>query len=176
MVRLRLNGRSVTLLATAAGVVCLSTFANLASARIDTRGPHGRIAILHARFAPAVDLAAGDGAQRTFDLRTGGRTHVTLRVSASARSAQIGSPLVDPQLGLRLAVDRCSTLWKKRGAAYKCRGKKHSVLVVGPAVGRHALRRLARRTVNHLRLTVTLPQGAPNALQGQSLRLVYKLS
>jgi hypothetical protein len=168
----RANWKSLATLGTAVGIICLSTFANLASGaqRIHTRRPTGRIVVVGAKLTPAVNLAAGDRAQRVVDLKAGGRARVTLKVSAGA------SPLVDPRLGVRLKLERCSKAWRARGAAYKCSGRTKLVLADGPALGRHTLRKLARKGKNHLRLTLTLPASAPNALQGQSARLVYTFS
>ena len=165
----RVNCKSLAMLGTAAGIVCLSTFANLASGaeRIHTRRPVGPIKVVGPKPAPALNLAAGDRVQRILGLKTSGRARVTLVVSAAA------SPLVDPHLGVRLKIERCSSTWREKGAAYRCPGRTRLVLADGAALGRHTLRNLARRGRNHLRLTLTLPQSAPNTLQGQSARLVY---
>ena len=159
--------------AAALGLAGLMTFANLASGadRIDNRRPSGRIRVIGAKLAPTLELAAGDRAERVLELKTGGRSRVKLLVTAPN-----ASPLVDPNLGVRLRIDRCSKTWKQQGAVYSCPGRAIAVLTDGPAVGRHPLRKLAGKRKNHLRLTLTLPQSAPNALQGQNAQLVYKFS
>jgi hypothetical protein len=121
------------------------------------------------RFTSAVGLAAGDRVQRTVEVKTGRRTRIHLVVAGRG-----ASPLIDRTVGLRLSADRCSKAWRRVGAAYTCRGKTLRVLADDPAVGRHALRKLAARGTNHLRLTLVLPQSAPNALQGQSALLTYR--
>ena len=166
--RSHISWRSV---AAAAGLACLMTFANLASgaARIDNRRPAGRIRVV-GKLVPALGLAAGDRAQRVLELKSGGRSRATLVITAGS------SPLVDPQLGVRLKIERCTKKWRAQRAAYSCAGKTFVVLADGPALGRHTLRKLARRGKSHLRVTLTLPQSAPNALQGQSAQLVYKFT
>jgi hypothetical protein len=163
--------KSAPLLAAAAALVSLVTFASLASGagRIESRRPAGRIAIAKAWFAPARALAAGDRVQRLLELKTGGRTRVTMNVAARKASA-----LVDPRLGLRIKVERCSKAWRAARAGYSCRGKRTLVTRDGPALGRHPLRKLDRRRSNHLRVTLTLPASAPTALEGQTAQLVYR--
>lgn len=153
---------------TAAAVVCLVTFANLASGavRIETRRPAGRIAVVYAKLSPAKGLAAGDRAQRIVDLRIRRGSSATLTVSAAA------SPLTDPSVGVRLRIDRCSKAWRAKGERYSCAGKVTPVSADSAALGKHAMRKL-RRGRNHLLLTVTLPRLAPNALEGQTARLIY---
>jgi hypothetical protein len=158
-------------LAAAGGLAVLMAFANLASGadRIHTRRPHARVKLVHSKFTPALDLAAGDRAQRVFDLRVRRRTRAKLVVSSGT------SPLVGAG-GVRIRIDRCSKAWRGHGATFSCKGKTSVVLADSPVLGKHVLRRLSGRTANHLRLTLTLPQSAPNALQGQTAKLVYRFS
>jgi len=160
-----LNWKSIALAGSLAG---LMAFANLASgaARIDD-STHARIKVVHAKFTPALNLAAGDRAQRIFDLKTRRRSRATLVVSSRT------SPLAG---AVRIRVDRCAKAWRSRGATFSCKGKTVVVLSDSPALGKHALRKLSGRNANHLRLTLTLPQSAPNALQGQAAKLTYKFS
>jgi hypothetical protein len=164
---------SIPALATAAPLVCLIAFASLASgaARIETRRPAGRIVIVKARFAPASALAPGDRVQRVLELKTGGRARVAVTISTRKRSA-----LLDPTLGLRVKIERCSKPWRAVGRAYACHGKTTTAVPDGPALGRHRLRKLSRRGKNHLRVTLTLPESAPTPLEGQSARLAYRFT
>ena len=164
--------KQIATAATTTSLVLLMTFANLASGagRIFAARPHGRIAVVGAKLAPARLVAAGDRIQRVLELRTGGRARVTLIAAAKAHS-----PLADTGVGLRLRVDACTKVWRRiRGGGYACRGKSTVAAAEAPALGRHVLRKLRKRGKNHLRLMLTLPQSAPNALQGQSVELVYK--
>lgn len=167
---LRFSWRST---AAATGFATLLTFASLASgaARIDNSRAHGLIAISHARFRPALNLVAGDRVQRVFDLRVRHRSHATLVVRAATAST-----LTYVGVGVRIRIDRCSRPWRARGKTFRCRGRTVTSLRNSPALGRHTLRKLSGRRRNHLRLTLTLPSSAPNALQGQTARLVYKVS
>ena len=160
-------------LATAASLAFLITFASLASgaSRIETRRPAGRIAIVNARLAPASALAPGDRVQRVLELKTGGRKRVTVTISARKPSA-----LVERSLGLRIKIERCSKAWRAAGKGYTCRGKTTTAAADGPAIGRHPLRTLAAKCKNHLRVTLTLPQSAPSALEGLIAQLVYRFS
>ena len=163
--------RQIGATATTAGLVVLMIFANLASGagRIHSTRPRGKIAIVAGKLSPARLLAPGDRAQRVLELRTGGRARVTLLTAAKAPS-----PLADRSVGLRLRVEACTKIWRRAGGGYTCRGKTTVVATDAPAVGRHVLRKLRKRGKNHLRLTLTLPQLAPNALQGRSVALTYK--
>jgi hypothetical protein len=157
----------------AVGLVALMAFANLASGagRIVSTRPRGKIAVVGTKLTSARSLAAGDRVQRVLEVRTGGRMRVTLLVTAKA-----ASPLTDRSVGLRLRVDSCAMGWRRgAGGSYTCRGKTTVAAAEAPALGRHVLRKLRKRRKNHLRLTLTLPQSAPNALQGQIVELVYKL-
>lgn len=167
--RLARTWSAVAAIGTAAAVVCLVTFANLASGavRIENRRPSGRIAVVGAKLAPARNLAAGDTAQRIVDLEVRRGTRATLTVSAPA------SPLTDRAVGVRLRIDRCPKAWRAKAGRYTCAGKVALVTADSAAVGKHALRSL-RRGRNHLRVRLTLPRSAPNALQGQSATLVYR--
>jgi hypothetical protein len=160
-------------LAAAAGLACLMTFANLASGagRIDNRHHRGRVKIVAAKLAPAVGLAAGDHDMRIFELKTGGRSQVKLLVRAPRSSL-----LVDPRLGVRLEIERCSKKWRQSRGVSSCRGRTTVVLADSPALGRHVVRKLARKGKNYLRVTLTLPQSAPNELQGLTAELLYTFS
>jgi hypothetical protein len=156
---------------TAVGFACLMASASLAggAGRIDNRLHFGHIKIVTVRLAPAVGLAAGDRDERILDLKTGGRSRVKLVVSSWPASL-----LVDPTLGLRLRIERCAKKWRKRGHTWSCHGRTSTVLSGAPALGRHVLRKLARRGQTHLRLTLTLPRSAPNSLQGLTAHLLYR--
>lgn len=169
MRRLARTWSSLAAIGTAGAVVCLVTFANLASGavRIENGRPVGRITVVAAKLSAAKNLAAGDRDDRIFDLKLRRGHGATLIVTAPT------SPLTDRSLGLRLRIDRCSKTWRVKGSSYTCAGKVTAVAIDSPALGKHKLRKL-RKGRNHLRVRLTLPQSASNALQGQSVRLLYK--
>jgi hypothetical protein len=161
--------KSVAVLSVAGAILGLIT-AGLATGaeRIDTSRPAGRVRVVGAKLWPASALAAGDRVQRVLDLKTGGRRGARLIVTT--RQA---SPLTDPKLGVRLKIDRCPKAWRGKGRVYTCPAHATVSLREGPAVGAHKLRKLSGKGKNHLRLTLAIPQTAPNALQGQSAALRY---
>lgn len=177
-------GRVLASLATvvvAAAVTALGLCAGFANA-----SPLGRVSshrpklVVTPRVLGSVGaLAPGDRAERTLELRYRGRfAAVVLRLRAS------GSSLLrsDPSGGLRLTIERCSKRWtQKRGTrAYVCRGKRRGVLksVRISATRKLRLRSLSLRAgrADHLRLTVSLPRADGNTLQGQTARIVYRLT
>jgi hypothetical protein len=157
----------------AASALCVC--AALASARpLVAKNKHPRLSIVHRALAPVTRLAPGDSAQRTLELRYGGRGRfgrVVLRVKGLSHS-QLGS-------NLRLRIDRCAKAWtKKRGApVYGCHGRHWVVLGTAPLSGRqpYGLKHLSARSGNtdHLRLTLTLPPRSGNELQHQLSKVVY---
>lgn len=129
-----------------------------------------RLVLRPSRLRAAEGLAPGDRIERLVELRRRGRgrfTAVYFRVRARK-----GSVLA---AGLRVAIDRCSKKWRKRGAGYMCRGRRFAVLTRRPLLGRTKLRNVGLRTrrLAHLRLVVALPAQAGNALQQQSTALTY---
>jgi spore coat-associated protein N len=102
-----------------------------------------------------------------------------LRVVALAVKAQRASLLTDRKQGLRLSLVRCSRGWKGtlRAHSYTCLGRRTRLLTRRPALGRRRLGLLLRRGQKaYLRLTLTLPTQAGNALQGQTSTLVYRFT
>ena len=172
---------SVATVVTAAAVTALGLCAGFANA-----SPLGRVSSHRQKLSVTPRglgsvgaLAPGDRAERTLELRYRGRfAAVVLRLRAS------GSSLLrsDPSGGLRLTIDRCSKRWTKKREtnAYVCLGKHWSVLKTVPVSGKRKLRlkHLSRRAgrTDHLRLTLSLPSSAGNTLQGQTARVVYRLT
>jgi hypothetical protein len=162
--------KSVAVLSVAASTLGLTT-AGLATGaeRIDNSRPGGRVRVVTAKLWPASALAAGDRVQRVLDLKTAGRRPARLIVTADR-----ASPLTDPKLGMRLKIERCPKAWRaKSRVVFTCQARTTVSLPDGPAVGVHKLRKLSANGNNHLRLILTLPPAAANALQGQSAALVY---
>ena len=172
---------SIGLLAAAGALIALGLCAGFASASPLGRVSHGahRLSVGPHALAAVDALAPGDRAERTLELGYRGRfARIVLRTTTR------GSSLLrsDPAGGIRLTIDRCAKRWtKRRGTkAYVCRGKRWSVVKTVPLTGKHALRlnHLSRRAgrTDHLRLTISLPLSAGNLLQGQTARVVYRLT
>ena len=172
---------SIAVLAAAGALIALGLCAGFASASPLGRVSHGahRLSVTPHVLASVGALAPGDRAERTLDLRYRGRfAKVVLKTTTNGGSALRS----DSAGGLRIAIDRCAKRWTKRSGtrAYACRGKHWSVVKTVSLAGKGALRlnHLSRRAggTDHLRLTVSLPLAAGNPLQGQSTRVVYRLT
>jgi spore coat-associated protein N len=136
-----------------------------------TSGPTNRLG------TGASAIAAGDTMQRAIDLNYAGSISfgsVTLTTNASTSSA-LDTNTTD---GLQVAVDKCSVAWTESGPpyTYTCSGSTSSVLASQPVIGSNmALSNLTLTagSTDHLRVTVTLPSTAGNALQNLSSTIAY---
>jgi spore coat-associated protein N len=136
-----------------------------------TSGPTNRLG------TGASAIAAGDTMQRAIDLNYSGSVSfgsVTLTTSASPSSA-LDTNTTD---GLQVAIDKCSVAWTESGPpyTYTCSGSASSVLASQPIIGSNmALSNLTLTagSTDHLRVTVTLPSTAGNALQNLSSTIAY---
>ena len=139
------------------------------------RSARPRLVATPAKLAPAQPVAPGDRIERLVELRVRGRGRlgaVYFDVAAPKSSALDA----DTTYGLQLAIDRCSTRWRTRGAAHSCPGKRTVVLRSRPLIGRARLklRGLRARKPAHLRLVLTFPAEAGNALQAQATDATYQ--
>jgi len=169
------------LLASAAVVGTASALcvcAALASAGPLGKAGHPRLTLTHRALARVAALAPGDRAQRTLELRyrgSGRFSAVYVRALGLNRSLLGTSPD-----GLRLTVERCSRRWTKnrRTRTFGCRGRHWVALKTVRLTSRKPfkLRHLSGRSgrVDHLRLTVSLPRQAGNALQLRTARIAYR--
>jgi spore coat-associated protein N len=128
----------------------------------------------------ASTLAPGDTVQRSVDLTNSGTidlASVTLTTTAPTSSLLD----TDATNGLQMVVDKCSQAWTEGGTApaytYTCGGTNSSVLASRAVIGSNlSLSNLGATTpgaTDHLRVTLTLPSGAPNTLQNQSSTISY---
>jgi hypothetical protein len=170
------------LLASAAVVGTASALcfcAALASAGpLGKTGLHPRLTVTHRALARVAALAPGDRAQRTIELRyrgSGRFSAVYLRTLGLSRSL-----LGTSRNGLRLTVERCSRRWTKsrRTRTFGCRSRHWVALKTVRPTSRKPfkLRHLTGRPgrVDYLRLTVSLPRQAGNALQLRTARIAYR--
>ena len=172
---------SIAVVAAAGALIALGLCAGFASASPLGRvsGSAHRITVGPHALAAVGALAPGDRAERTLELRYRGRFATVVLKTATKGSSLLRS---DSASGIRLAIDRCAKRWTKtRGTkAYECRGKRWSVVKTVPLAGKRALRlnHLSRRAgrTDHLRLSISLPLSAGNPLQGQTARVVYRLT
>jgi hypothetical protein len=162
--RIRSAASGVTVLL----VLLLGTSASSAhNGRLATHG-RPRLVARPTRIAGAQSIAPGDQIQRLVLLRIRGKGRfaaVYLKVRAK-RSSLLNA---DKQHGLLISIDRCSKKWRQHGHTYTCPGRRLQVLAQRPLVGRTKLKRLGlnRKRLARLRLTLTLPAAAGNAMQAQ---------
>lgn len=173
---------SIAILGAAAAIAGFGTYATFTSSTSAshtiatgtlslTSGPTNRLG------TGASAIAAGDTMQRAIDLNYAGSVSfgsVTLTTSASPSSA-LDTNTTD---GLQIAIDNCSVAWTESGPpyTYTCSGSTSTVLASQPIVGSNlALSNLTLTagSTDHLRVTVTLPSTAGNALQNLSSTIAY---
>jgi spore coat-associated protein N len=173
--------------ASVAGLGTFATFTSSTSASQSIQGGTVSIALGSAGTASnrltigASNLVAGDTIQRAVDLTSTSSdplASVQLTTTASPSSALD----TDASNGLQMVIDKCSVAWTEGGTApaytYTCGGTTSAVLASRAVIGSSvALSNLAATagasSTDHLRVTLTLPSAAPNALQGQSSSISY---
>jgi spore coat-associated protein N len=134
----------------------------------------------------ATGLVPGDTIQRAVDLtNTGNQNLASITLTTEATSTSLLD--TDTTTGLQLTVDKCSAPWTESGPpyTYTCGGSTSTVLASQPVVGTPSsghisaaatlsnMSALTAGSNDHLRVTLTLPSGAGNALQNQSSTLKY---
>jgi hypothetical protein len=125
----------------------------------------------------ATNIAPGDTIQRAVTLsNTGTLDLAAVSLTTSATTSSLLN--TDTTTGLQMAIDRCSVAWTESAVpyTYTCGGTTTSVRTTGPVIGTNlALSNLAltAAATNNLRVTMTLPSAAGNALQGQSSVIAY---
>jgi spore coat-associated protein N len=132
----------------------------------------------------ASDIAPGDTIQRSVDLSNTGSTvglsAITLTTSASSSSLLD----TDATNGLQLAIDKCSVAWTEAGTppayTYSCSGTTSAVLasraVIGSNLALSNLSSLTAGSLDHLRVTLSLPSAADNTFQTQSSTVSFQFT
>lgn len=158
-----------------------SSGATATASGISTLGPIAVNAPNNRLGTAALDLGAGDAAERVVEVTNTGRDPlraVTVSTVASP-SSRLDTDRVD---GLQLVVDRCSVPWTESGGpstgrpySYTCSGATAVVLGSRPViVPETVLPGLALDSAahNYLRVTLTLATSAPR-LEGQFSTIHY---
>jgi predicted ribosomally synthesized peptide with SipW-like signal peptide len=154
--------------ATTSGTVTMAT--------INVSGTNNRLSI------GASNIAAGDTMQRSVDLKqTGTLALASIVLTTSATASSLLD--TDATNGLQMVIDKCSVAWTEGGTppayTYTCGGTTTSVLATAPVIGTNLTLNnitLTAGTDNFLRVTLTLPSGAPNTLQGKSSTIQYSFT
>jgi predicted ribosomally synthesized peptide with SipW-like signal peptide len=155
-----------------ASVSQANTSGTVTMAVVNVNGANNRLSV------GASNLAAGDTIQRVADLKQTGTialASITLTTTASPTSLLD----TDATNGLQMVIDKCSVAWTETGGppyTYTCGGTTTSVLASAPVIGASlALGNLTLTagTDNYVRVTLTLPSGAPNTLKGLASTITY---
>jgi predicted ribosomally synthesized peptide with SipW-like signal peptide len=178
---------SLAVLGAAASIAGLGTFATFTSS---TSASHtvssGTVTIALGATGASTNrltvgasaIAPGDTIQRSVDLINSGSldlASVTLTTTATTSSLLD----TDATNGLQMVIDKCSVAWTETGGppyTYTCGGTTTSVLASAPVIGASlALGNLTLTagTDNYVRVTLTLPSGAPNTLKGLASTITY---
>lgn len=181
-----LVGLTVAALGTAAFATFTSTTnvaqptssGTVAFAAIGTNGAGNRLSL------GATAIAPGDTMQRAVTLTNSGTVDMLASSVTLTTSATVSSLLnTDTTNGLQLVIDKCSVPWTEAGTApaytYTCSGTTSSVLAAAPVIQTNAALANLTATVgtpNHLRVTLSLPGTAGNALQNQSSTITYQFT
>jgi len=176
MTFLRLLLSAAQALAVGAAVLAVGTSAAPSSKAPAPWHAHPRLVARPAKLTAAVRLAPGDQVQRLVELRRRGRGQFSAIYFVARAKGR--SPLAaDAQNGLHVELRSCRKRWVLlRGThAYRCSSKPALVMASRPVIGRTRLRhlRLTGQQAVHLRLLVSLPARAGNALQGLTTSLRY---
>lgn len=128
----------------------------------------------------ASGLVPGDTVQRSFNLgNTGSQNLASVTLTSTASTTSLLD--TDGTTGLQMVIDSCSVAWTEAGVSpaftYTCGGVTASVVasraVIGSAVAMSNLSSVTAGASDYLRLTLTLPSGAANTLQGLTSTLSY---
>jgi spore coat-associated protein N len=178
---------TVAVLGAAASIAGLGTYATWTSTTSQSQSiSSGTVTIALGATGAATNrlnigasaLAPGDTVQRSVDLTNSGTldlASVTLTTTATTSSLLD----TDATNGLQMVIDKCSQAWTEAGPpyTYTCGGTTSSVVTSRAVIGSNlALSNLGATTAgatDHLRVTLTLPSGAPNTLQNQSSTISY---
>lgn len=177
---------TVAAAASVAGLGTYGTFTNTLSVSSPPIYTTGTVALTFASSGTTnvlstgvSDMAAGDSAERGFTLSNTGSldlASITLDMNGTASSLLT----TDATNGLQAKIDACSTSWTTidTGApyTYTCSGTTTSVLAStplatlqgAPTTALAGLTSLAHGKSDSLLLTVSLPAGADNSVQGLS--------
>lgn len=178
---------TVAVLGAAASIAGLGTYATWTSTTSQSQSiSSGTVTIALGATGAATNrlnigasaLAPGDTIQRSVDLTNSGTldlASVTLTTTATTSSLLD----TDATNGLQMVIDKCSQAWTEAGPpyTYTCGGTTSAVVASRAVIGSNlALSTLGATTAgatDHLRVTLTLPSGAPNTLQNQSSTVSY---
>lgn len=129
----------------------------------------------------ASNVVPGDTIQRAVDLINNGTGSSDTLSSIVLSTTATTSSLLDTETtnGLQMKIEKCSNAWTESGPpyTYTCTGTTSTVLaqraVIGSSMALSGLSSVNTGSTDHLRVTLSLPEAAPNTLQGQSSTIAY---
>lgn len=171
-------------------VVGAATWALAANAGKVTNGMSSGSVAIGINGAPVDSIASGaagmlpgDSAQRVVTIdNLGSAAWSTLLMTTYVARGDDSSMLdTDPDLGLQMAVDRCSVPWSANGATYTCPGARTAnVAAAGPVVRANvpitASTASEPGSHDYLRIITSLPANAGNEVLGQRTSLTIRFS
>ncbi len=127
----------------------------------------------------AAGILPGDTLQRVLDLTNAGADLASVTLTTTAPTSS--SLDTDGTNGLQLTIDKCTLPWLEAGVSpaftYTCLGVTSTVLasraVIGSSLSLANLGSTTAGATDHLRLTLSLPGTAGNALQGATSAITY---
>lgn len=183
---------SVAAVGAAASIATLGTFATFTSTTsvshsvttgtvVVTLGATG--ASTNRLNVSASGVVPGDTMQRSVNLINSGNqdfASVALTTTATTSSALD----TDATNGLQMLIERCSVAWTESGSSpaftYTCSGTTSTVLasraVIGSSMTLSNLTSLTSGITDNLRVTLTMPSGAGNTLQGLTSTIQYSFT
>lgn len=132
----------------------------------------------------ASNMVPGDTMQRAVDLINNGTAASDTLSSIVLTTTATTSSLLDTETtnGLQMKIEKCSNAWTESGPpyTYTCSGTTTTVLASRPVIGSSmaltGLAALSTGSTDHLRVTLSLPEAAPNTLQGQTSTISYNFT
>ncbi len=179
---------TVSVLAVAGGLAGLGTYATWTSSATASHSiSSGTVTIALGATGAATNrltvnatgVVPGDTIQRSFDLiNQGSADFASVTFTTTATSSSLLD--TDGTNGLQMTIDKCSVAWTESGPpyTYACGGTTSSVLASQAVIGSNlSLSNVSdlntAGTTDHLRVTLSLPSGAPNTLQGLTSTIQY---
>ncbi len=178
---------TTAILGVAAGIAGLGTYAsftsstsaeaqNLSAGTVSlTLGGTDRLTISASNLVPA------DTIERAVDVVNNGSAGTSSVGSITLTTNATTSSLLDSDAtnGLQMQIDNCSVAWTESGPpyTYTCSGTQSVALASTPVIGTNMplanMSAITAGNTDHLRVTLTFPAGATNALQGLSSTIDY---
>lgn len=131
---------------------------------------------------PIANLLPGDTVTRRLALQNLGTKPATLvRLNIALAKGQRTTLLTSDRVnGVKIGLERCSTLWRKRGTTYVCNGVRTVLLkprrLTMKGMRLPGLTGLKPKERAYIKMTISLPPGADNRFQHLATQITYKFT